>query len=97
MSKEKRYDIKSVKEMLLDNVGYAYFALGRATNKENTSFEEELIGKAMYEVLEKDTGSRRQFMKLLGLSYMVRGIADNLRLFSDKPAQDNFSENEELF
>ncbi len=96
MSKEKRYDTKSVKEMLLDNVGYAYFALGRA-NSENTLFEEELIAKAMYEVLEKDTGSRKQFKKLLGLSYMVRGIADNLRLLSGEPTQIDFSKNEQPF
>lgn len=95
MSKEKRYDTKSVKEMLLDNVGYAYFALGRA-NSENALFE-ELIAKAMYEVLEKDTGSRKQFKKLLGLSYMVRGIADNLRLLSGEPTQIDFSKNEQPF
>lgn len=96
MSKEKRYDTKSVKGMLLDNVGYAYFTLGRANNK-NTLFEEELIGKAMYEVLEKDTGSEKQFKKLLGLSYMVCGIADNLRLFDSGSKQIEINEKEEPF
>ena len=96
MSKEKRYDIKSAKVALLDNVGYAYFALGRANGKE-IAFEEELIGEAMYEVLEKDTGSRKQFKRLVGLSYMVRGIADNLRLLSGEPTQIDFNENEQLF
>lgn len=92
----KKFDTKSVKEMLLDNVGYAYYALGRANNK-NTYMEEELIANAMYEVLEKDTGSEKQFKKLLGLSYMVRGIADNLRLLSGESTQINSYEDIQPF
>ena len=96
MSKEKRYDTKSVKEMLLNNARFSCFALGRA-NSENTIFEEELIIKAMDEVLEKDTGSEEQFKKLLGLSYMLRGITDNLRLFNSGSKQIEFNEKEEPF
>lgn len=96
MSREKRYDTKSVKEMLLDNVGYAYFALGRA-NSDSTCLEEELLAEAMFEVLKKDTGRRKQFKKLLGLSYMVRGIASNLRLFSCEPTEVKENESEQPF
>ena len=96
MNREKRYDTKSVKEMLLNNARYACFALGRA-NSENNILEEELIIKAMDEVLEKDTGSEEQFKKLLGLSYMLRGITDNLRLFDSGSKQIEFNEKEEPF
>lgn len=34
----------------------------------------------MFKVLEKDTDSKEQFMELVGLSYMLQGIATNLRL-----------------
>ena len=93
MSNEKRYDTKLAKRMLLHNVGLAFYELGRV-NSENTYIEEELLENAMYEVLKKDTGSRGQYKKLLELSYMVRGIADNLRLLSAELAQSNFDPNE---
>ena len=51
----------------------------------------------MDEVLEKDTGSEEQFKKLLGLSYMLRGITDNLRLFDSGAKQIEFNEKEEPF
>ena len=60
MNREKRYDTKSVKEMLLNNARYACFALGRA-NSENTILEEELIIKAMDEVLRGITDNLRLF------------------------------------
>lgn len=85
MNKKMKYDTKSAKEMILLHAGYAYYALGRANN-DNTSLEEELIAYAVSKVLEEDTGSEEQFLELRGLSYMLKGIADNLRLFCDESA-----------
>lgn len=95
MSRKMKYDAKSVKERVLDNAGYAYYVLGRAES-DNTHFEEELIGNAMFETLKKDTGSRKQFKKLLALSYMLQGIADNLRLLYDEPTELSKNEIEKL-
>lgn len=79
MNKETKYDTKSAREILLQYAGEAYCALG-GVKKFNTMCEEELITYAMYKVIEEDTGSEEQFLELRGLSYMLRGIADNLRL-----------------
>ncbi|MDD6481392.1 MAG: hypothetical protein PUF65_03800 [Lachnospiraceae bacterium] len=85
MTQKMKYDAKSAKEMVLLNAGYAYYALGRA-NSDHTCQEENLIAYAVSKVLEEDTGSEEQFLELRGLSYMLRGIAGNLRLFCDESA-----------
>ena len=96
MNKKIKYDTKSAKGMVLLNAGYAYYALGRA-NSGNTHQEEELIAYAMSKVLEADTGDEEQFLELRGLSYMLRGIADNLRLFCDEPTELSEDEIREPF
>ena len=96
MNNKIKYDTKSAKEMILANAGYAYYALGRA-NSDNTHQEEELITYAMQKVLEEDTGSEEQFLELRGLSYMLRGIADNLRLFCDEATEVSTDEIGEPF
>ena len=96
MNKKIKYDTKSAKGMVLLNAGHAYYALGRANN-DNTYQEEELIAYAMSKVLEEDTGDEEQFLELRGLSYMLRGIADNLRLFCDEPTELSEDEIKEPF
>lgn len=81
MSENCRYDTKSAKEILLDRASEVYFEIGRLTGNDNYPYlEEELAGNAVFKVLEKDTDSKKQFMELVGLSYMLQGIATNLRL-----------------
>lgn len=82
MQKKIKYDMKSVKESLLMRAGEAFYALGRINN-ENTIYEEELIAHALYKVLDDDIGTEEQFLELRGLSYMLQGIAQNLRHMED--------------
>lgn len=96
MSNKKKYNTKSVKEMLLMRVGEAYYALG-SLGSEETKQEEKLINYALFKVLEKDMGMEKQFIELLGLSYMLQGIADNLRLLADEQTEVAANENEQLF
>lgn len=79
MSENRRYDTKSAKEILLERASEVYFEIGRLRGND-TYLEEELVGNAVFKVLEKDTDSKEQFMELVGLSYMLQGIATNLRL-----------------
>lgn len=94
---KKKYDIKSAKELLLIRAGKAYYALG-TLHSENTLQEEELIAYALFKVLEKDTGTEKQFLELSGLAYMLQGITENLRLLKEEATRvDFFDGNEQLF
>ena len=96
MNNKKKYDIKAIKKELVNNIIYAYSELSRIHNK-NLRFENELIKNAMFELLEKDTGSEEQFKKLLGLSYMIYGIAENPWMFDDESTQADFFQNMQPF
>lgn len=81
MNKELEYKIKKAKIDVLDGAGYAYRALGIRYGRSGDEDEAELIARAMYKVLEKDAKSEdkieEQLLELKGLSYMLKGIADN--------------------
>ena len=71
-------DMHSVKEMVVLRAREAYLALKIA--QENTEYEEELMLNALMKVLEEDRNDKEQFVEYLALSYMLQGIATNLRL-----------------
>lgn len=88
MNKENKYDIKSAKESVLNNVAQAYYALGRLRGSYE-AFEEELIVKAMNKVLDEDTNDFDQFLELMEASYMLRTLSTDLRQRgSEQVAQD---------
>jgi len=97
--KDNTYDTRSVKEMILYHARIVCFQIGRL-NGENTHFEEEITANAVNRVLDEDMGSREEFIELLSISYMLRGIADNLRIHiasngteDDEPEDDESDEN----
>lgn len=73
MSNEKKFDLKSVKEMLVDEVLFAYRELNRADD-ELVDVEEELISHALFMALEKNEDSEETYKTLWALIYMAKGI-----------------------
>lgn len=72
------YNIKIAKQAVLSDAIAAYYQIWQ-TDGIDTSFEEQLVLDAVFEVLDENTGSREQFTELLGLSYMLQGIRDRLK------------------
>lgn len=88
MNTSNNYDTKSAKELLLLRASRAYYTLGLLNSKmahNNTQCEEELITYAMNKTLEKDTYKWEQYIELIGLSFMLQGITENLLLEISKP------------
>ncbi len=77
MSKKTKYDTRGIKEMILYHAGSVYYRIGKL-HGEGTHFEEEIAANALKRVLDEETGSREEFIELMCISYMLRGIADNL-------------------
>jgi len=86
MSEKMKYDTKWIKRMLLDDIGQAWYELGRI-NRQHKGFDEELIACATREVLENNKESKEQYKKLLGFLYMVRGITSELQLLKPTVVQ----------
>lgn len=73
-----KYELKGIKEIILDKAGEIYYLMGKLKSL-NTSYEEEITANAMFKVLEQNKNSRDKFVEFLAVSYMLEGIAENLR------------------
>lgn len=77
MSKKTKYDTRSIKEMILYHAKNVFYRIGKL-HGEGTHFEEEIAANAVLRVLDEDKGSREEFLELMSISFLLRGIADNL-------------------
>ncbi len=75
--KKNKYDTRGVKERILYHAGRVFYGIGKL-HGEGTHFEEEIAANAVLRVLDNDKGRREEFIELMCISYMLRGIADNL-------------------
>lgn len=77
---ENEYNTRFAKKLLLKSAGDAYCGInGEQWLLDGTYEEEKLLSYALSKVLEEDTGSEKQYLELIGLSYMLDGIARFLK------------------
>lgn len=95
MEKRNGYDTKRVKKEILDYAMAVWYQIGRLEG-EYAYFEQGLVRNALLHVLDEDTGSEDQFLQLLSISYMLRGIEEMLCHLPILEAGD-VSYDEELF
>lgn len=90
-STKPNYDTKKVKEMILDYAKEVYFYVGRV-NRKDTQIEEEITAGALDRMLDANKGNRVEYVELKGIFFMLKGLADFLRLYAKSAGvseQDN--------
>lgn len=90
-AKNEKLDSREVKEMILDYAKEVYFYVGRL-NRKDTQIEEEITAGALNRMLDANKGNRGEYLELKGIFFMLKGLADSLRLYAKSavvPGQDD--------
>lgn len=89
-STKQKCDTKGIKEMILFHASAVFYNIGARSGK-GTKLAEELTMNALDRMLDLNKGNQEEFKELTAIACMLRGIADNLRLFEKSevaPEQD---------